>query len=41
MTKETLILKLIARKNILRARGRDNGNIIRKIDRQLCALQAA
>ena len=35
------LLKLIARKNLLLSRNRDNRNIVRKIDRQIHSLEAA
>lgn len=41
MTKETRILQLKARRTVLLARDRENRNIVKKIERQLRALEAA
>ena len=41
MTAETRIKVLIARKNLLLSRDRDNRNIVKKIERNRRALQAA
>ena len=41
MSNEVKVLLLRARKNVLIARGRDNGNIIKKIDREIRALTTA
>jgi len=41
MTKEVRLLILRARKIVLAERGRDNGNIIKKIDREIRALTTA
>lgn len=41
MTKEVRLLILRARKIVLTARSRDNGNIIKKIDREIRALTTA
>ena len=39
MTAETRIKVLIARKNLLLSRQRDNSNIVKKIDRQIRNLE--
>lgn len=41
MTKEIRILQLKARRTVLLARDRENRNIVKKIERQLRALEAA
>ena len=41
MTKEVRILQLKARRVVLLARDRENRNIVKKIERQLRALEAA
>ena len=41
MNKEVRLLVLRARRIVLAERGRENGNIIKKIDREIRALTAA
>ena len=41
MSNEVKVLLLRARKVVLMARGRDNGRIIKKIDREIRALTTA
>lgn len=40
MTKEEKMKLLVSRKNVLINRGKDNANIIRKIDREIKKLNA-